>query len=84
MILSSKTFLVPIVTLSTQDNANYSYSHPYFKKHYKLIAIDLSKQEALDADSKAIQTTIFNFILLFTRDGDTITSFTLEEVKETI
>ena len=83
MILSSKTFLVPIVTLSTQDNANYSYSRPYFKKH-KLIAIDLSKQEALDADSKAIQTTIFTFILLFTRDGDTITSFTLEEVKETI
>ena len=30
---------------------NYSY----FKKHYKLTAIDLSKQQALDADSKNIQ-----------------------------
>ena len=29
--------------------------YPYFKEHYKMIAIDLSKQEALDADLKAIQ-----------------------------
>ena len=27
----------------------------YFKKYYKMIAIDLSKQEALDADPKAIR-----------------------------
>ena len=27
----------------------------YFNKHYKMIAIDLSKQQALDADPKAIQ-----------------------------
>ena len=32
----------------------------YFKKHYKMIAIDLSKQQALDADPKAIQQ--INFI----------------------
>ena len=29
--------------------------YPYFKKHYKMIAIDLSKQRALDVDAKAIQ-----------------------------
>ena len=29
--------------------------YPYFKEHYKLIAIDLSKQYALDADKKAMQ-----------------------------
>ena len=29
--------------------------YPYFKDHYKMIAIDLSKQQALDADPKAIQ-----------------------------
>ena len=29
--------------------------YSYFKKNYKLIAIDLSKQQALDADPKAIQ-----------------------------
>ena len=27
----------------------------YFKEHFNLIAIDLSKQQALDADPKAIQ-----------------------------
>ena len=29
--------------------------YPYFKKYYKLIAIDLSKQQKLDADPKAIK-----------------------------
>ena len=28
--------------------------YTYFKKYYKMIAIDLSKQQALDADPKAI------------------------------
>ena len=27
----------------------------YFKNYYKMIAVDLSKQQVLDADSKAIQ-----------------------------
>ena len=27
----------------------------YFKKHYKMIAINLIKQQALEADQKAIQ-----------------------------
>ena len=31
----------------------------YFKDHCKMIAIDLSKQEALDADSRAIQQINF-------------------------
>ena len=31
----------------------------YFKEYCKVIAIDLSKQLALDADSKAIQQIIF-------------------------
>ena len=30
--------------------------YTYFKDYYKIIAIDLSKQQALDADRKAIQT----------------------------
>ena len=32
----------------------------YFEKNYRLIAADLSKQKALDADSKAIQQIIFS------------------------
>ena len=31
----------------------------YFEKKYRLIAVDLSKQKALDADSRAIQQIIF-------------------------
>ena len=29
--------------------------YPYFEKYYNLVPIDLSKQQAPDADSKAIQ-----------------------------
>ena len=29
--------------------------YSYFKDHYKIIAVDLSKQQALDADRRAIQ-----------------------------
>ena len=31
----------------------------YFEKNYRLIAADLSKQNVLDADSRAIQQIIF-------------------------
>ena len=30
----------------------------YFKDHYKMVTIDLSKQKALDADPKSIQQII--------------------------
>ena len=36
----------------------------YFKTYYKMIAIDLSKQEALDTDLKAIQQISFTANLL--------------------
>ena len=32
-----------------------SLDFPYFKKYYKLLAIDLSKQQKLNADLKAIK-----------------------------
>ena len=35
------------------------YDYPYFQKHYKMIAIDLSKQQAFHADPKAIQQKNF-------------------------
>ena len=46
-----------------------------------MIAIDLSKQEALDADIRAIQQ--INFTANLNRDGDTRMSFILQEAKET-
>ena len=33
--------------------------YAYFKDHYKLIAVDLSKQKELDADPRAIQRIEF-------------------------
>ena len=35
----------------------------YFDKHYKLVAVDLSKQKELDADSRAIQQIEFKYML---------------------
>ena len=56
--------------------------YPYFKKYYKMIAIDLSKQQALDADPKAIQQ--INFTANLRRAGNTRIYFILEEAIETI
>ena len=46
-----------------------------------MIAIDLSKQQALDADPKAIQQ--INFTANLDRAGNTMVYFILEEAKET-
>ena len=35
----------------------------YFDKHYKLVAVDLSKQKELDADPRAVQQTVFKYML---------------------
>ena len=48
----------------------------------KIIAVDLSKQQALDADPKAIQQ--INFTADLDRTGNTRIYFILEETKETI
>ena len=56
--------------------------YTYFKKYYKMIAIDLSKQQALDADPKAIQQ--INFTANLDREGNTRFSFIPEEAKETV
>ena len=57
-------------------------NHTYFKENYKLIAIDLSKQQALDADPKAIKQT--NFTENLNRPGQTTMFFIIEETKENI
>ena len=60
--------------------SNKYYS--YFKENYKLIAIYLSKQQALDADPRAIQK--INFTANLDRDGNTTMFFITEEAKETV
>ena len=49
--------------ISTGQGDDYTtgclLDYSYFRKNYRVIAADLSKQKALDADSKAIQQIIF-------------------------
>ena len=56
--------------------------YSYFADNYKMIAVDLSKQQALDADPRAIQK--INFTANLNRAGNTRGYFILEEAKETI
>ena len=56
--------------------------YTYFKKYYKMIAIDLGKQQAIDAEAKAIQQ--INFPENLDRTGNTRLCFILEEAKETV
>ena len=52
----------------------------YFEKNYRLIAADLSKQKALDTDSRAIQQIIFTG----KTDDKIRVYYILEQSKETI
>ena len=54
--------------------------YKYFKKHYKLVAVDLSKQKELDEDPRAIQQIEFKYML-----GTNSTIYwVLKKSKETI
>ena len=57
--------------------------YAYFKDNYKVIAADLSKQKALDADPRTIQQIVFQVV-----GGDNNTKIwlytILEKLKETI
>ena len=56
----------------------------YFQKNYELIAVDLSKQKALDADSRAIQQIIFTGKIKATvANTRVIIYYILEQSKET-
>ena len=60
--------------------AGSSLDYNYFGKHYKLVAVDLSKQKELDTDPRAIQQIEFKYML-----GTNSTIYwVLEKSKETI
>ena len=58
--------------------------YAYFKDNYRLIAVDLSKQKALDADPRATQQVVFQGV----SKGDNNTKIRLytilEQSKETM
>ena len=56
--------------------------YPYFNENSKLIAIDLSRKEALDTDPRAIQQV--NFTENLDRAEGTWMVFILEKVKKGI
>ena len=56
--------------------------YSYFKNYYKMIAIDLSKQQALDANPKAIQQ--INFTENLNQGEGATMFFIIEEAKETV
>ena len=56
--------------------------YSYFKENYKMIAVDLSRENELDADPRAIQQ--INFTANLDRAGNTTIFFIIEEAKETI
>ena len=67
-IKDNKVTYENIRKIATGRGDNYTtgclLDYPYFKDNYTMIAIDLSKQQALDADPRAIQQINFtaNFI----------------------
>ena len=85
----------PIKNMLTYDNIQnitsgqgFDYTigcllgYPYLIKYYKLIAIDLRKQQACNANPKAKQQ--INFAGNLQRAEDAIMFFSIEEAKETI
>ena len=52
----------------------------YFNEHYKLVAVDLSKQKELDADPRAIQQIEFKYMI----GTDSTIYWVLEKSKDTI
>ena len=54
----------------------------YLNQNYKIIAVDLSRQNELDADPEAIQH--INFTRNLDRAGNTTIFFIIEEARETV
>ena len=75
-----KTYENTKITTGQGDDytTGYLLDHTYFKKH-KMIAIDLSNQQALDADSKAIQQ--INFTANLDRANTRFISFLKKQKK---
>ena len=56
--------------------------YSYFKENYKMIATDISKQQVLDADPRAIQQ--INFTANLYGAGNTTMFFIVEKPQETV
>ena len=73
-----------IIKIATGEGDDYAtgcfLDYIYFKNYYKMIAVDLGKQQAVDADPKAIQE--INFTANLDSPDNTRLYFILEEAKK--
>ena len=85
-VKSNKITYKNIRKIATGQGDDYAIGclldYPYFKENFKMIAIDLSKQQALGADPKANQQ--INFTATLDTAGNTRIFFILGEAKETV
>ena len=85
-IKNNKVTYENIRKIATGQGNDYTTSclldYSYFANTYKMIAVDLSKQQALDADPRAIEQ--INFTANLDRAGNTRVYLILEEATETI
>ena len=58
--------------------------YAYFKDNYRLIAADLSKSKALDADPRAIRQIVFQEVVRGNDDTKIRLYIILEQSKETV
>ena len=82
--------LKKVMTGKGEDyTTGYLLDYDYFEKHYKLVAVDLSKQKELDADPRAMQQIEFKYMLetnstiysVLEKSNETILEFYKEAVK---
>ena len=86
LVKSDKVTYENIRKITTGQGDDYTtgclLDYTYFKKYYKMITVDLSKKQAVDADPIAIQQ------INFTGNSDTVGNtrlyFILEDAKETV
>ena len=75
-----------IIKIATGKEHDYTtgflLDYFYFKENYMMIAINLSNQQTLDADPRAVQQ--INFTENLDRAGNTKMLFVIEEAKETV
>ena len=85
-IKNNKVTYKNIKKIATGKGDDYTTSflldYQYFRDSYEIILVDLSKQQTLDADPRAVQQ--INFTGNVDRPGNTRIYFISEEAKETI
>ena len=70
------------IELGQEDNYNCLLDYNHFKDYYKMVVINLSKQQALNADANSIQQ--INFTGRLDQGAGATMFFIIEEAKDKI